>query len=341
MPALKVWLINKKVVSDLRQVLDREYGGMFSEGEMVAVKAHLGEWGNLNYVRPPLVWVVVDWLKSLGAEPFIFDTTTWYRGSRHTPEDYADTARKNGFTEETMGCPIIFSDESVDLEGLKHYDKIGVARHLHEADGMVVVSHVKGHEDATFGGAIKNLGMGAVDVEAKKVAHTESRPVFMGSCSECRTCEAECPYGAIKVEGKPVFDYDICYGCNRCVDLCPQKQIRPRKASVRAFLAEATAAVLSTFKPEKLLYVNLLMDASKHCDCMASDNSDFGPEPYPDIGLLVGGGVLAVDACTLDLIDRHVGMDYFRSVYKSDPREQLRAGKEFGLGASEYELVEA
>jgi uncharacterized Fe-S center protein len=339
MTSKDVYLLNGKVVSDLARLLEEKYKGKFSKGDGVVVKAHLGEWGNLNYVRPPLLWVVVDWLKRAGAEPFIFDTTTWYHGSRHTPEEYADTARKNGFTQETMGCPIIFSNESIQVKGVRHYKQVGVAKHIHDADGMVVVSHVKGHEDATFGGAIKNLGMGAVDVESKKTAHTESRPYFTGLCSECRTCERECPYGAIKVEGKPVFDYDRCFGCNRCVELCPKKALKPKKASIRVFLAEATAAVLSTYDESKLLYVNVLMDASSHCDCMATDETDFGKTPYPDIGILVGEAICAVDACTLDQVDTHSGVEnYFESVYKTDPREQLNAAKEYGLGGAEYEM---
>jgi len=340
MASSDVYLLNGKVVSELGRLLDKRYPSKFGAGDSVAVKAHLGEWGNLNYVRPPLLWVVVDWLKRQGAEPFIFDTVTWYRGSRHTPGDYAETARRNGFTEETAGCPLVFSDESVKVKGLRHYGSVGVAKRVHDADGMVVVSHVKGHEDATFGGAIKNLGMGAVDMESKKTAHTESHPVLIGLCSGCGTCERECPYGAVKVEGKPVFDYGKCYGCNRCVELCPRKLLKPRKASVRVFLAEATAAVLSTFDAGKLLYVNVLMDASAHCDCMASDESDFGRVLCPDIGVLVSDDISAVDSCTLDLVDKHTGgQNYFKTLYKTDPREQLTAAKEYGLGGGEYRLT--
>ncbi len=96
-------------------------------------------------------------LKELGLKPFLFDSVVLYSGSRDTKEKYYATAKKHGFTEEKIGCPIVISDKGVDVktDNLTAH----VCKELAEADGMLVVSHVKGHCCYGFGGAIKNLGM--------------------------------------------------------------------------------------------------------------------------------------------------------------------------------------
>lgn len=336
--ASTVYLINKHPLPDLKGILEKQFRQKFSEGENIIVKAHLGEYGNLNYIRPPIIGAVVEELKKTGAKPIVFDTTTWYRGSRHTSEDYRETARKNGFTEETIGCPLAFSDESVKIDGLRLYDKIGVAKKITGADGMVVVSHVKGHEDASFGGAIKNLGMGAVDSETKKLAHTESRPHYGGGCVECGACEKACPYGIITVSGEPRISLNGCYGCNACVRACAQGCLTSR-GSVREFIAEAAAAALSGFAGKRVVYLNALVDASRHCDCLASRADDFGGVLYPDIGFLVSDDIVAIEQCTLDLINKATeNENFFLSQNQTDPLEQVEAAEKLGLGSRDYNL---
>ncbi len=48
-------------------------------------------------------------------------------------------------------------------------------------------------------------------------------------CVECGSCEKECPYGAIRLEPKPVFDMSKCYGCWRCYNRCPEEAIYTEK----------------------------------------------------------------------------------------------------------------
>ncbi len=48
-------------------------------------------------------------------------------------------------------------------------------------------------------------------------------------CQECGTCQKGCPYGAIRLEPKPVFDMTKCYGCWRCYNRCPQRAIYTTK----------------------------------------------------------------------------------------------------------------
>lgn len=48
-------------------------------------------------------------------------------------------------------------------------------------------------------------------------------------CIECGTCRKSCPYGAIKLDPKPVFDMENCYGCWSCYNHCPRKAIYTKK----------------------------------------------------------------------------------------------------------------
>jgi ferredoxin/flavodoxin len=48
-------------------------------------------------------------------------------------------------------------------------------------------------------------------------------------CIECGTCAMGCPYGAITLTPKPVFDMTVCRGCWRCYNRCAQHAIYTKK----------------------------------------------------------------------------------------------------------------
>jgi ferredoxin/flavodoxin len=49
------------------------------------------------------------------------------------------------------------------------------------------------------------------------------------NCTECRTCADGCPYGAIALDPKPVFNTNRCHGCWMCFNHCPQQAIFTQK----------------------------------------------------------------------------------------------------------------
>ncbi len=53
-------------------------------------------------------------------------------------------------------------------------------------------------------------------------------------CVECGLCEQQCPYGAIRLEPKPIFDMSKCYGCWRCYNRCPEQAIYTARLRGRA-----------------------------------------------------------------------------------------------------------
>jgi uncharacterized Fe-S center protein len=152
-----------------------ELGKIIKKGEKVAVKLHMGERGNIRYIRPYYVRVLVRKIIEIGGSPFLYDTTVIYKGSRQTVKDYLETARDNGFTEETTGCPIIIEDESdgieVEVPSPLRLKKIRVGKKLLNADALINLAHFTFHMQFPFGAAIKNIGMGGVLKSSKEEMH--------------------------------------------------------------------------------------------------------------------------------------------------------------------------
>ena len=150
--------------------------------DLVAVKVHWGEMGNLAYLAPPLVRSVVDMIKDCGGKPFITDSNTLYRGRRRNAVDNILTAYHNGFTQETVGAPIVVADglkgmDYVNVTGNgPHFKSMKIASAIHYADAMIVLTHVKGHMLVGFGGTIKNLSMGCASPAGKQALHSDLRP---------------------------------------------------------------------------------------------------------------------------------------------------------------------
>jgi len=154
------------------------------KGNSVAIKLHMGEYGNLNYVRPPIAARIVEVIKDVGGKPFLFDSIALYRAHRHSVEEYIKTAKMNGFSQDTMECPVIISDKGVTVKTKGAMKEIEVSKHLYDADAIVVLSHAKAHEMTGFGGAIKNLGMGGVTVSGKSQVHSKNLLFSLAEAAE-------------------------------------------------------------------------------------------------------------------------------------------------------------
>jgi len=335
----EVLFLKHLLIKNLQKTLNEIFPRKFSGRDKVVIKAHMGEWGNLFYVRPPIIGVVAEALKNAGANPFVFDTPTAYQGSRYTTESYTDTARRNGFTSETVGCPVVISDEGVPVKS-RYISKMELARHIKESDGMVVVSHFKGHELTNWGGAIKNLGMGAFTKASKSAMHRETQPEIKDGCTGCGTCVRICPFKAISLkDSRAVINKLECYGCCACADNCPAGVIKIKTARLSRVIAEAASLAVKGFDPKKLFYVNVLLDISKVCDCLPIGEDDAGPIVCPDLGILLSDNIVAVDRASLDLVQRATS-NRFGKLFPARLTEQLDAARDFGLGTGEYTLKE-
>jgi len=330
-----------------------------SKDDLVAIKVHMGELGNVTHIRPGIVREIVKFVKAAGGQPFVTDTTTLYPHARWTAMKYLQTAAANGFTGESMGAPIIIADGLLGYDGTKRpvsrrvegcdLGEVEVAQSIAEADAMVVVSHAKGHIIAGFGGAIKNVGMGCLTKRGKAAIHrTDLAEINAENCSGCGKCVEICVYGAMRIEdGKAQRDIEKCMNCNSCYFNCPNKAMKiPNDASNRlqVYLAHGTAASLEKFDG-KVCFINVIQDVTPLCDCAAHA----GNPVVADVGILASMDPVAIDKASLDLIDcaelvpgalAEDGPDRLGRINHADCTIQMRVAKKLGMGELKYQIIE-
>lgn len=159
------------------------------ENKFVAIKIHFGELGNLSFLRPNYARAVADVVKELGGMPFLTDCNTLYVGSRKNALEHIDCAYQNGFTPYATGCQVIIADglkgtdeTLVPVKNGEYVQEAKIGHALMDADIVISLTHFKGHEQAGFGGCMKNLGMGGGSVPAR----WSSTPPASPACTRAR-----------------------------------------------------------------------------------------------------------------------------------------------------------
>ena len=113
---------------------------------------------------------IVDFCKEKGAKPFIVPAMGSHGGA--TPEGQLEVLAGFNITEETMGCPIRSSMETV-LLGYSEYGKpVYQDKNAHEADGIILSCRIKPHN--AFRGKYESgvLKMLVVGLEKQKGVET-------------------------------------------------------------------------------------------------------------------------------------------------------------------------
>ena len=335
----------------------------FKFRDKIAVKMHWGEPGNVAYLPVPFVRTVVKRLSNAKYYPFVTDTNALYVGKRFNAILNLKSASSNGFTQETVGAPIIVAD---GLKGMDHQNvKIDgeliqnatIASSIVEADGMVVLSHFKGHMLFGFGGALKNLGMGCASAAGKHVLHCDVKPkVETNKCTSCGNCIKNCPEHSIKLidscEGKKAnINHDSCIGCGECVVVCPERAIPVNwDSSSRPLQVKTAEYALASVKNKKnkSVYFNFVLQVTPDCDCCNWNDLPI----VPDVGILTSTDPVALDQCCLDLVNKSEiypgsiidGMqdkkDKFKAAKNHDSEILLSHSEKIGLGTRVYDLIE-
>lgn len=355
------------------------------QDKFTAVKLHFGEPGNMAYIRPNYVATVVDLLNSLGAKTFLTDSNTLYKGKRDNAVDHLHSAMVNGFNPIQVNCNVIIADglkgtdyAAISIENVKYCHEPKIGRAVADADIIISISHFKGHEQAGFGGALKNLGMGCASIAGKLELHSSSQPkINTDKCIGCRICEKNCNHGAIKVgqDKKASIDYSICVGCGQCVALCQYEGAVLASWDTSEVLnykiAEYTKAVL---KEKPNFHISLIMNVSPECDCWGHNDIAI----VPDLGIMASFDPVALDQACADMVnnapmingwDTHSNTcedssasnntpcsgnetnakdkccchaeDKFKMIHPdTDWEAGLRYAQEIGIGNREYELIE-
>ena len=345
------------------------------EGKFVAIKIHFGELGNLSFLRPNYARAVADVVKELGGKPFLTDCNTLYVGSRKNALEHIDTAYQNGFTPYATGCQVIIADglkgtdeALVPVEGGEYVREAKIGQALMDADIVISLTHFKGHEQAGFGGAMKNLGMGGGSRAGKMEQHAAGKPnVATEHCIGCRACEKICAHNAISFDDTrerelangntrtvhvAAIDHDRCVGCGRCIGVCNQDAIKPgydAAADVLNYkIAEYTKAVVDG---RPCFHVSLVVDVSPNCDCHAENDVPI----VPDVGMFASFDPVALDQACADAVlaqtpapnsalfdegcDCSSG-DYFHAAHPdTDWAVCLEHAEKIGIGTRAYELI--
>ena len=329
-----------------------------------AVKIHFGELGNLAFLRPNYARVVVDYIKKLGGKPFLTDCNTLYVGSRKNALDHMDTAYLNGFSPLQTGCHVIIadglkgSDETLVPINLEYVKEAKIGRAVMDADVFISLSHFKGHEEAGFGGALKNIGMGCGSRAGKMEQHSDGKPIVRQKlCVGCHACEKICAHeGPVFENGKARIDHDRCVGCGRCLAICPKDAIQPAwQDSVKLLnykIAEYSYAVL---KDRPSFHISLICDVSPFCDCHSENDIPI----IPDVGMLASYDPVALDQACVDLcnrmpviegsrLDKHLkefgdkdtNHEHFHMNHPDAEWEScLIHAEKIGIGTRKYELI--
>ncbi|MDH6303884.1 putative Fe-S center protein [Parabacteroides sp. PF5-5] len=133
-----------------------------------AIKLHMGEPGNTNFLSPDLVRDLV-----LAVNGTLVDSNTYYGGRRTTNEDHLESAREHGFTFAPIDILDAEGEVRVPVHGGNRLKEAIIGSHYRNYDFIISVAHFKGHEMAGFGGSFKNMAVGMASVKGKEAIHGE------------------------------------------------------------------------------------------------------------------------------------------------------------------------
>jgi len=318
----------------------------------VGIKMHFG--GDIGYttISPVFIRILVQALKDAGARHI--------KAMDNNPAD--GIAR--GYTREVLGCDVVStfgaSHKYLQREkiGFKTLDEAWLGGEAVDCDYFIDFSHIKGHGDCGFGGALKNIAMGVTPPETRGKLHRLEGGITYDAkkCTFCQKCLPACPNGAISADKKTkriAFFFHHCTYCQHCILICPTHALKLENRRFEDFaegMARITALFLKKFKPENLLFINVLLNITMFCDCWGLST----PALVPDLGIVASTDLVAADTAALDLIKPEqllpnglpkgrklcAGTHLFEQIHGKDPYVMLQLLEQLGGGHSDYTLTE-
>jgi hypothetical protein len=122
--------------------------GSITRGMTVAITA--GSRG--IHDKPEVVRAAGEWLRSLGAEPFVVPAMGSHGGA--TAEGQVEMLSELGMTEESLGMPIRATMDTVELGRVPNGPMVHLDANAAQADGILAINRVKAHTD--FKGEIES-----------------------------------------------------------------------------------------------------------------------------------------------------------------------------------------
>jgi uncharacterized protein len=332
------------------------------KGETVVIKMHTGNQMIYSTIHPVFVRRVVKAVKDGGGKPFVADISWDTSG-----------AEERGYSSETLGCPVYpvggpderyFYTHKRSFKGIKEWK---VAGNIQDATFLINFSHVKGHPSCGFGAAFKNLALGCMVGETRRLMHDTchfDRYWFAEKCpneSIRKKIIDSCPVGALVIDKDDPRElhlhFEPCNQCGLCLKAAPPGALKIDPVNFHAFqkaCAISAAITLSTFAPGKAVHLSLATQMTPVCDCFGFT----GMPILPDAGIFGSDDIVAIDQAALDriaqsqLIVEHVPASLRKWVYEKghpfqrlhgplkDPYKVVEYGEALGLGSRNYELVD-
>jgi hypothetical protein len=122
---------------------------------------------------------VIAELKALGAKPFIFPAMGSHGGA--TAEGQRRVLESYGVTEDSVGCPIRATMETVELGRLDDGMPVVMDRYAADADGVVLIARVKPHTNFRApieSGIVKMMTIGMGKMTGAAELHTRGMDAF-------------------------------------------------------------------------------------------------------------------------------------------------------------------
>ena len=253
----------------------------------------------LYFLKPDFLQKIYEYTNGTYLE-----CNTAYNSQRSSSDTHQQLLTEHGWNAN--GRRIDLMDENPDQDikiTLKNYNMIDVTyagAHLEKYDSCVVLSHFKGHGMGGFGGALKQLSIGFASQRGKTWIHSAGR----------------------------ILDWH---------------QGISGKSTQEEFtnaMGDAASAIVDYFKGKgQIVYLNVLANISKSCDCAGRS----APAPkIKDIGILASTDPVAIDQACLDLIkmtNDEGTQDLLNQVDRLLGENTIKAAEKLGVGTTEYNLI--
>ena len=167
------------------QLGQAKFQGMIQPGKRICITA--GSRGICNIVG--ILQAIADYCKRQGAFPFLVPAMGSHGGA--TAQGQLEMLEHLGITEESVGCPILSSMETVNLGTTDRGYPVHIDRNAYESDGIIVCGRVKLHtafRGVYESGLIKMMTIGLGKQKGAATCHSAGYGMFPTLLPEIALC---------------------------------------------------------------------------------------------------------------------------------------------------------